>query len=92
MYLTFGLKAGPNLEDWSLKLGGGVFSWVGMAEMWWESDATLAPVYFFIPWDLDPDPRVNSLGASFFYGAIGSLDFGVSFVLDPSLNLPLLLY
>ena len=44
MDLTFELKIGPKLEDWFLKLE--VFSWV---EIWKESDATLVPLHFFIP-------------------------------------------
>ena len=43
------LLKGPRLEDWFLKLGG-VFSWLGTMEIWWESDATVAPLHFFIPW------------------------------------------
>ena len=45
MDLTFRLKIGPKPEDWFLKPGG-VFSWVAIAEIWQESDATLVPRHF----------------------------------------------
>ena len=47
MDLTFGLKIGPKLEDWFLKLGE-VLSWVGTSKILQESDATLMPLHFFI--------------------------------------------
>lgn len=40
----FGLKLGPKLEDCFLKLRGVVFR-VRTAEIWWEGEATLAPIH-----------------------------------------------
>jgi hypothetical protein len=40
MDFTISLNFGPKLEDWLLKLEA-VISLVGLAEIWWESGATL---------------------------------------------------
>jgi hypothetical protein len=89
MYLTFGLKTGPNLEDWSLKLERSIFlsgDGRNLARKWCQLQCIFAYL------GLGPWPPCKLLGRKFFYRAIGSLDFGVSFVLDPNLNSPLLLY
>ena len=58
-----------------------------MAEIWWKSDATLAPLHFFCTLVLDRSG--DDVGLKFCSGQIGSLDFGVSLVLDPSVDPPL---
>ena len=52
--------------------------------MCWESDATS----FLHALDPDPYPSVNSSGPKNCSQPILSLDFGVSLVLDPSVNPP----
>ena len=55
--ITNELSIGPKRRHSFLKLGA-VFSRVRTTEIWQESDATLAPIHFFI--SLDSDPSVNS--------------------------------
>jgi hypothetical protein len=50
------------------------------------SDATLTPLHFLHALDLDPS--VNSLGPKFWSKPIEALDFGVSLILDPTVNPP----
>ena len=45
---SFEVKTGSKLQDWFHEVG--VFSLVGTAEIWRDSDATLVPLYFFVPW------------------------------------------
>jgi len=49
LYFKIQIKIKPELENWSLKLGG-TFSWMRTAESWQESDITLAPPHFLILW------------------------------------------
>lgn len=60
--ILFGLKLNPKLELWFLKLEG-AFSWVGIAEMLWKSNATLPQLCFSNTLDLNAS--VNSLGPIF---------------------------
>lgn len=53
-----------------------------------ERDFTLAPLYFIRTSDMDPS--VNSLDPKKFARLIGSLDFGLSLVLEPSVGLYLI--
>ena len=83
---TFKLKTGF-LELWGVKSwdeGGG--GWYDLAEKWCRISATS---FFFHA--LIPNLRVNSFGPKFCSWPIGSLDFWVSLVLDPSVNPPLTL-
>ena len=73
------------IPDWFLMLGG-VFSWVGTTESsgkWWHFSGNL------LFRTLDPDPCVNSLVWMNCSRPIGSFDYWVSLVLDPSVNQPL---
>ena len=83
---------GPYFQthDWFLKLGG-AFSWVRTSEIWQESDATLAPLHSFIPWTWTWTLVQTPCDQFFCSQSIGSLDFGVSVVLDPKVNPPLLI-
>ena len=45
--LTFKLKIVTKLRDRFLKLEG-VISWIGIADIQWESDTTLAPLHFVV--------------------------------------------
>jgi hypothetical protein len=65
-----------------------VSSWVWTADILQESGFTLAPLYFICT--LDVDPSVNSLDPKKFAWLIGSLDFGLSLVLEPSVGLCLI--
>lgn len=74
-YIIFGLKIGPKPNIWFPKLGG-VYSWMRINIIWQESEATVAPLYFFRTFDLDPS--VNSLCTIFCFWLLGSHGFEVS--------------
>jgi hypothetical protein len=47
MDLDIGLDINPKLEDWFLNLGGAPdFLNIGTTQIWWNYDATLAPLHF----------------------------------------------
>ena len=83
----FQTQDGLKLEDLFLKLRG-VHSWVKIIEIWQENDATLMPLRFFKSWT-QTQVLVNSLDPKLCSQPIRSLNFKVSLVLDPSVNLPL---
>ena len=60
----------------------GVSSWVWTDDIWQESDIALAPLYFICT--LNVDTIIKSLDPKNFTWLIGSLDFGLSLVLEPS--------
>ena len=80
--LLWTLKITLKLEDRFLKLGR-VSSWERTAEIW-QKRCHISTTSIFHT--LDPDPSINSLGPEFSSWPIGSLDFGVFLVLDPSVK------
>lgn len=48
---------------------------VRTAEIWWESEATLAPIHFFHTLHLGPGPSLKSFGPKFYSQTLGSLIF-----------------
>ena len=84
MELTSGLRIVPKLEEWFLILG--VFF---LSEDYWDlvgSDVTLVILHFITP--CTRTLSSNSLGPKFCPWPKGLLDFGGSWVLDPSINHP----
>lgn len=63
------------------------FLWVGTAESWRESDATIAPLHFLFR-ILDPYSSITSLGPKLPFWPTRPFNVGVSLTLDPTIDPP----